>query len=91
MRRPRSAAFRDSLPDVTRLVALMHPGFIGETMVLLAELEDGHLRWIEEHDEHWNDALAALDKDGRTVTNSTCWMLQLMGDETRTPIDLFVR
>ncbi len=85
----RSAAFIESIPDTTRLAALLYPGFIGETMLLLAELSDGQLRSIDETDGHWHEALALLDREGRTVLTSACWTLALCGVETRTPIELY--
>lgn len=85
------AAFLGSFLEATRLVATVHDELIGDAMILLAELGDGRVLRIDEHDVHWDDVLAALDADGRAAMTSTEWRLRLLGDAGRTPIELFVR
>lgn len=85
------AAFLASFPEATRLVATVHDGMISDAMILLAELGDGRVMRIDEHDAHWDVVLAALDAGGRAAMTSTEWRLRLVGDAGRTPIELFVR
>lgn len=82
------AVFLASFLEAKRLVATMHNGLVGDVMVLLAEFIDGRVLRIDEHDAHWHAVLEVLDREGHTVLTSTYWTLQLIGDKSRTPIEL---
>ena len=71
-----------------RLVAAIEDGYVGDTMMLLAELSDGRVLRMNEHDARWSELLLALDAEGRAKASSTEWRLRLVGDPERNAITL---
>ena len=78
-----------SFGEAKRIVAMRNDDYVGDSLILLAELPDGRVRQIDEHDVRWSEVLAALDADGRTSMSSTEWRLRLIGNPERRPITLF--
>ena len=78
----------ESIERIKRLAAVLSDNFAGETMMLVASLDDGRVVRIDEDDPQWTAVLSALDGSGRTGMTSTEWRLHLMGDENRAPIVL---
>lgn len=77
-----------SIERIERLVAILNDSFVGETMMLVAGLDDGRILRVTEDDPQWTLAIDALDRSGRTGMKSTEWRLHLIGDESRAPIIL---
>lgn len=78
----------ESVERIERLAAVLSDGLIGETMMLVAALDDGRVLRTDESDPQWTTAITALDISGRTRITSTQWRLHLVGDEVRAPIIL---
>lgn len=77
-----------SVEKITRLVALRSSEYVGDTMMLIAQLDDGSRLYATEHDVDWADLLTALDRSGRSLSSSAIWTLQLIGDPSHAPIAL---
>lgn len=82
------AALAESIERIERLAAVLNDGFVGETMMLIADLKDGRILRTDENDPQWTTAITALDRSGRTRMTSTQWRLHLVSDERRAPIIL---
>ncbi|HEU0044789.1 hypothetical protein [Sphingomonas sp.] len=73
---------------IEELVATRQEQLVGDTMALIASLDDGRVLRTDEESPGWTDLLAALDRSGRTSLTSTQWQLRLVGADAPSTLTL---
>lgn len=69
-----------AVEKIIRLVSLRSEQYVGDTLLLMAELSDGSSLQATEESQGWKNLLTTLDHSGRTTMSSTEWQLSLIAD-----------
>jgi hypothetical protein len=77
-------------PDISSVRAMQHPGFVGDTLVLIIEAS-GTSRLVSEDQEGWSDVVRSLPAYLPNAKAFEHWSLQLLANEAGSSVDVYQR